>query len=187
LTDGSDDDLMRLYRDGEVEAFDILFERHYAGVFNFARLMLRSAADAEEVLQETFLCVVRATGTYQPRGQFRTWLMRIVRNRCLNRLQAIRSRPGAPQGALEAADPPATTANPADEAASRERAERLQSAIERLGDAHREVLVLYAFERMSYLQIAAILDVPTNTVKTLIHRARAQLARELRQPDGRDS
>ena len=82
----SDDDLMRMYCNGDADAFDTLFDRHYTSVYNFARTMLGEAAGPEEVLQETFLAVARSARQYSPRGRFRSWLMRIVRNRCLNRI-----------------------------------------------------------------------------------------------------
>ena len=88
----TDDDLFLMFREGQAEAFDTLFDRHYLGVYNFARTMLREAGAADEILQETFLAVARAVKTYEPRGTFRTWLLRIVRNRCLNRTEAERAR-----------------------------------------------------------------------------------------------
>ena len=92
----TDDDLFLMFREGQAEAFDALFDRHYLSVYNFARTMLREAGAAEEILQETFLAVARAAKTYEPRGTFRTWLLRIVRNRCLNRLEAERAPAAGP-------------------------------------------------------------------------------------------
>ena len=116
----TDDDLVRMYAGGDVEAFDVLFDRHYGPVYNFARTMLRDAGEAEEVLQETFLAVARSADNYTARGRFRPWLMRIVRNRCLNRLESGRVR--------RAAGPdPDTVASgqtgPAERASARERRE----------------------------------------------------------------
>ena len=95
MDDVSDDDLIRMYRAGDADAFDVLFDRHHVSVFNFARVMLRQTQDAEEVMQETFLAVARSARTYTPRDRFRPWLLRIVRNRCLNRLEARRVRQAA--------------------------------------------------------------------------------------------
>ena len=108
----SDDDLILMYREGDAEAFDALFDRYHTAVYNFARAMLGRAGGGEEVLQETFLAVARTARTYTPRGRFRAWLMRIVRNRCLNRLQSERLRraalteSGLSVGEVASHDPP---------------------------------------------------------------------------------
>jgi len=181
----SDDDLMRLYAGGEREAFDALFDRHHASVYHFARTMLGAEAPAEEVLQETFLAVARAAGNYRTRGRFRAWLMRICRNRCLNRLQARRARRAAlgPDGASAeavAADDP----GPPERLDGDERTERVRAAVDALPERQREAVTLRAFDGMSYREIAETLEMPVNTVKTLLHRARAALARALAGPDG---
>jgi RNA polymerase sigma-70 factor, ECF subfamily len=178
LGDVSDDDLMRLYRDGDADAFDALFDRHYGVVYRFARTMLGNDAAAEEVLQETFLAVARAADRYDPRGQFRTWLLRIVRNRCLNRIESERTRRAMTQATgLEAAtsDGPA----PPERMESDERLARVRAALATLPDRQREALALYAFEQMKYRDVAAAMTMPVNSVKTLIHRARAALAATL--------
>jgi RNA polymerase sigma-70 factor (ECF subfamily) len=175
----SDDDLMRLYGEGDAEAFDTLFDRHYMAVYNFAHAMLADAGEAEEVLQESFLAVAQAAKTYHPQGMFRAWLMRIVRNRCLTRLQARRARDALLRaGGLEALearspDPPPACAE------ARERADLIRSAVAALGERQREAIAMYAFQQMSYQEIAKVMEIPVNTVKTLIHRARAELAPRL--------
>jgi RNA polymerase sigma-70 factor (ECF subfamily) len=88
----TDDDLMRLFADGDDDAFQALFDRHFRAVYNFANSMLNNPQRAQDVLQETFLTVVRSAQRYEPRGHFRTWLLRICRNRCLNLLESDRVR-----------------------------------------------------------------------------------------------
>lgn len=92
MTDLSDDDLMALYRDGTPEAFGLLFARWSTPVYNFARMIIGNAALAEDIMQETFLAVARAAHDYEQRGRFRSWLMRITRNKCLNRAESERVR-----------------------------------------------------------------------------------------------
>jgi RNA polymerase sigma-70 factor (ECF subfamily) len=169
-----DDSLMALYCEGDADAFDALFARHHAAVYNFARFMLGAADGAEEIMQDTFLAVAGAAGRYEPRGRFRPWLMRIVRNQCLNRMQAERAR-----RVLTLDEHPAAMSrcsDPAEEAESAERVALVRQAIAALPERQREAIVLYAFEQMSYAEIAETLRAPINTVKTLIHRARAALA-----------
>lgn len=179
----SDDDLVRMYRDGDAEAFDALFDRHYASVYNFARAMLGNRGGPEEVLQETFLAVARTARKYAPRGRFRPWLMRIVRNRCLNRLESQRVRRAIlGGGGLEFVEPASNEPSPAQNVETDEQSQIVRSAVGELPDRQREAIALYAFERMSYREIAEVLEVPINTVKTLIHRARASLAQKLESP-----
>ncbi len=174
----TDDDLFLMFREGQADAFDVLFDRHYVGVYNFARTMLREAGAAEEVLQETFLAVARAVKTYEPRGTFRTWLLRIVRNRCLNRLEAQRAQRQvlADDGAALVLQYPSREPSPPQQALGNEQTDRVRRAVAALPDRQREAIALYTFEGMPYQQIADVLDLPINTVKTLIHRARARLA-----------
>ena len=187
MEDVSDDGLILRYRQGEAAAFDTLFERHYTSVYHFAKTMLGSTDGAEDVLQETFLAVARSAGTYTPCGHprgFRGWLLRIVRNRCLNRLDAERHRRGAMGSVgLNVIDPVADDPPPYASAQACEQAAILARAIAELPQRQREALVLYALERMSYAQIADVLEMPLNTVKTLIHRARAGVAQALATQD----
>ena len=178
MADVDDDDLLRMYRDGDADAFDTLFDRYRAPVYNFARVMLGEADGAEDMLQEAFLTVARTARTYEPRGRFRAWLMRIVRNLCLNRIQAERVRRRVvAQSGLDIVQPASREPSPPERLERDERMDRVRRLIGELPERQREALVLYAFERMSYREIAEALDAPMGTVKTLIHRARAALAR----------
>jgi RNA polymerase sigma-70 factor (ECF subfamily) len=173
----SDDDLIRMYCHGDADAFDALFDRHCASVYNFARTMLNGSHDAEEVLQEAFLVVARTANSYVPRGLFRVWLMRITRNLCLNRLERERARRRAiAQSGLAVAELASPDPSGAESAEADERMAALRRLIRELPERQREAITLYAFEHMSYREIAQALEVPLNTVKTLIHRARAALA-----------
>lgn len=172
MNDPSDDDLLLRYREGDEEAFRMLFDRYRGLVYNFARLMLGDAHRAEDLLQETFLSVVRAADRYEPRGHFRTWLLRMARNRCLNWLESERIRRVNLTDVSTALAPVTSPEIP-------ETVGIVQHAIRRLPERQREAIVLYAFDSMSYQEIARVLDVPVNTVKTLIHRGRATLARAL--------
>ena len=180
MCDLRDDDLMQMYRDGDADAFDTLFGRHRAPVYNFARMMLGHADGAEDVLQDTFLAVARTARSYEPRGRFRSWVMRITRNLCLNRIQAERVRRRVmAEGGLNVIEPAAHEPTPPERVEADEQMTRLRRLIAELPERQREAIVLYAFEQMRYREIGEVLDVPINTVKTLIHRARATLASAL--------
>jgi RNA polymerase sigma-70 factor (ECF subfamily) len=179
----TDDELLCRYRDhGDAQAFEVLFHRHSSAVHNFARGMLSDTSAAEEILQETFLAVTRNVQNYTPQGYFKTWLLRIARNLCLNAIEARSIRrsivsPLDDPGDCQASAP--RTISPPVCAQSAEELLVIQNAIAQLPPQQREAILLYAFDDMHYRHIAQVLDIPTNTVKTLIHRARATLAKAL--------
>ena len=180
MDDLSDDELLSMYANGDPEAFDTLFDRHRAPVYNFACTMLNDFARAEDVMQETFLSVARAAKKYEPRGRFRTWIMRIARNQCLNRIESERRRRAAmADSSLDFIVPPSSEPSPPQQIEANEQMAAVRRAISDLPERQREAIALYAFEQMQYREIAQVLDMPINTVKTLIHRARASLARAL--------
>jgi len=180
LDDISDDELYSMYAEGDIEAFDTLFDRHRNSVYNFAFTMLKDFTKAEDVMQETFLSLARAAKTYEPRGRFRTWIMRIARNGCLNRIESERRRRAAiAESSLEFITPSSPEPLPLDHVETDERVAVIRQAVSDLPERQREAIALFAFERMQYKEIAQVLDMPINTVKTLIHRARASLARSL--------
>ena len=178
-----DDDLILMYANGDADAFDTLFDRYHVSVYSFARTMLGPAGGAEDVLQETFMMLAQTARTYEPRGKLRSWLMKIVRNLCLNKLRAERIRQSVlSRGRSNAGADNSRNSSPADIAEDDERTAAITDAISQLPDRQREVIGLYAFEQMSYREISEVLDAPINTVKTLIFRARVNLAQKLGLP-----
>jgi RNA polymerase sigma-70 factor (ECF subfamily) len=182
MTDIDDDDLVRMYRDGDADAFDALFDRHHATAYRFARAILGDGDGAREVLQESFLAVARTARTYTPRARFRAWLLRIVRNRALNLLAAEKRRREVV--AAHGSDGAVAAPSPVERAIAGERRERVRAAMAALPEGQRQALALFAFERLKYREIAEVLEVPINTVKTLIRRARGALGKALEDEDG---
>lgn len=182
MSELSDDSLVRMYRGGDVQAFDVIFDRHHAMVYRWALALLRDTHKAEDVLQEAFAAAVQALPRYEPRGHFRAWLLRIVRNRCLNRIESDRPRlviVGSPL--LEVVEPVAPEPSPAEQAATSDAHRCIARAMAELPARQREALTLYALEQMPYDEIADAMEMPINTVKTLIHRARVHLATRLEE------
>lgn len=185
-----DDDrrLMRAFCDGNESAFDVLFRRWSGRVLRFLERMVREPAVAEELLQETFLRVHRARGTWEPSARFSTWLYTIATNAALNELRrpfrrsVHESTEAGREGAgLEiAAEAPAV-----DEVAH---ARRLGGEVERalaaLPERQRAALWLTAVEGLSYAEVAASLETSPQSVKALVHRGRSTLAEQL--PHARD-
>src|SRR5579864_8489656 len=80
----ADEALMLRYREGEVRAFEVLLTRHRKPVFNFILRFVHDAAQAEDLLQETFLRVIKGAETYERQAKFTTWLYTIARNLCVD-------------------------------------------------------------------------------------------------------
>ena len=186
----SDEQLMVMFREGAVEGFDLLFAKYHGPVYRFIRHVVQDPAQADDLLQDVFLRVARAAPTYRATAAFRAWLFRIARNRCFSALESARVRRVVQRDidSALAVHPQARESSPPQCAEASETMQRLQAGIAALAERQREAIVLYAMEGMSYKDVAHVMDIPVNTVKTLIHRARASLAKHLAngRPDAGD-
>ncbi len=166
----TDEQLMVAFTRGSADAFDALFARYRQPLYGFFCRRIADRSHAEELAQETFLAVVRAREHYEPAALFRTWLYAIA----LRILRAYRRK-----AAFRAVF---TGSLPADrEPAARETTDAemvLREAVRKLDRIDREVLLLREFEELSYAEIAVVLDIPVNTVRSRLFRARMAL-REL--------
>jgi RNA polymerase sigma-70 factor (ECF subfamily) len=174
---------MLAFRQGEMAAFDTLFQRWAGPLLRYLRRMLRDPATAEDLVQEAFLRVYRARDRYRPDARFSTWLYRIATNLALNELRRPRRRDPHESLDAEGAAPLAALAPDADQQVdARRRAAALARALGSLPDRQRAALLLSAVEGRSYAEVAELLDVTEQAVKALVHRARVRLASRLVEP-----
>ena len=169
----TDEALMLEFQRGSREAFDELFGRYREPLYGFYRRRLAIAERAEDLTQETFLAVIRATERYEPRALVRTYLYGIAL-----KLLAAERRKQARNAPVEGAREPA-----AEEAS--DGAIWVRQALERLAPADREILMLREYEQLSYLEIASLLRLPVNTVRSRLFRSRMAL-RGLLEPAGKE-
>jgi len=163
----TDEQLMLAFAQGSADAFNQLFSRYKQPLFGFFRRRVSDPAHAEELAQETFLAILRAASRYQPRALFRTYLYAIAFKilRSYRRKTAFRAMfLGASSSAREPALP-----NMTDEELT------LRHAVAKLDRLEREILLLREFEQLSYTQIAGLLHLPVNTVRSRLFRARKAL------------
>ena len=183
---GHDDDerLVAAAQAGALDAFNTLVARYEGAAYGLALRLVRDAATAEDVTQDSFLAAWSNLHTYRG-GQFRSWLLRIVANRCYDELRRRGRRPADSLDALPI-EPAGewTTQVPAEAPESyalrRELSRHLQRAIDGLPPDQRLVLVLSDIYGHAYEEIASIADINLGTVKSRLSRARARLREELR-------
>jgi RNA polymerase sigma-70 factor (ECF subfamily) len=147
---------------------------HLDAAWTLARYLLRDDHDAQDAVQEAYLRALRRFGERRG-GDLRAWLLRIVRNVCMDVHRGRARSPAADVDEMEIAG-----GEPADAGLLRAADEdAVRAAIERLPPEFREVIVLREFEEMSYKRIAAVTGVPAGTVMSRLARARALLRRYL--------
>ena len=170
-------------RRGDESAIRTLIKRHNRRLYRTARAVLRDDAEAEDVVQETYVRAFTGLASFRGESAFSTWLTRIALNEALGR--ARRKRPTATLEAVDAAQEqgatlimfPTASAFPTPEAALAQSQLRhlLEHAINELPEAFRLVLMLRDVEELSIEETATLLDLKPETVKTRLHRARRLL------------
>ena len=167
----SDDKLIALVRRGREDAFEVLFDRYRPRLVAFARNMLRSAEDAEDVMQEVFVNAFRAIQADDRPIAVKPWLYRITRNRSLNELRRNTA------DAVESMDVfEGTTSTTGEAVERREQIGEIVTDVKRLPEQQRAALLLREMEGLPYQQIADVLDTTVPSVKSLLVRARIGLA-----------
>lgn len=190
LHEEADEALMLRYQQGEVRAFEVLLNRHRKPVFNFILRFVQSRELAEDLLQESFLRVIKSAANYQRQAKFTTWLYTIARNLCVDQSRRAKHRKAqsldAPMSTSEGSgsllDVVANSDLPSDRiAVSKEINEKLQAALATLSEEQREVFLMREFLDMPFKQISEVVNVPENTVKSRMRYALQKLRMELEE------
>jgi len=161
-------------RVGDPRAVEELYDRHNDLLYSLVRRIVSRAAEAEDVLQETWVQVWRTAGSYdRARGSVCAWLIAMARSRAIDRLRSEGSRRRAAEAA--GLDPQGEPASPLDDAAQHERSERMGAALAQLESHHREVLQLAYFGGLSQTEIADHMGTPLGTIKSWTRQALSRL------------
>ncbi len=175
---------MLLFREGSREAFEELFTRHHRAVVRFAWRMTRDPSAAEEAAQEIFLRIARAAPTYRPTAKFTTWMYTVARRATLNYLRDTKEDgvtvPILPEGEGEDGPYPVQLPGPDDLNPEQvvweaQLTDRFRAALAGIPEGYRVALVLNRGEGLSYEEVAQVLDITPQAVKTRIFRAREML------------
>ena len=183
----SDQDLVLAFQGGDRAAFSDLVQRYQTKIFTLCVRRLGDNELANEVSQDVFIAVFRSLDRFRGDSKFSTWLYRIAVNHCKNKYKYHQRRhrdfhesldelPGDDGPKRELPSPNARTDGPTHRA---EATAILQNALDQLAPEDRSLLILREIEEHSYEEISEIFDVPRGTIKSRLHRARAQLAQVL--------
>lgn len=192
LRDEADEALMLRYQQGEVRAFELLLERHRRPIFNFILRSVGARDRAEDLMQETFLRVIKGAASYQRQAKFTTWLYTIARNLCVDHSRRQKHR------RVASLDAPMSRGDEGNErtmldtvagkelgadrqAISRQLHVTLQRAIATLPEEQREVFLLREMQDLPFKEIGEIVGVPENTVKSRMRYALEKLRMELEE------
>jgi RNA polymerase sigma-70 factor (ECF subfamily) len=186
----TDPDLAGMVAAGDPGAFEVLMRRHNGALYRTARSIVRDDAEAEDIVQESYLLAYRKMAHFRGDASLATWLTRIVVNEATGRLRKTRRRadiialvPGAngfeTDGEEAMSDEPGAPETP-DTAALRAEARRLiEARIDALPDQLRTVFMLRAVEDLSVQETSAALGIPEATVRSQYFRARGLLREAL--------
>jgi len=173
---GVDAGLVHRAKEGDETACRRIVDRHANMLYGLAYSLVGNAADAADVVQETFSGAFQRIRDFEERSSLKTWLTRILVRQAARRHRARRKHRAVSLSRIPEQSE-GTTASAAD--ANLDARMDVLAALEELSPVHREVLVLREFEGMSYEEIASALDVPRGTVESRLFRARREMRTHL--------
>jgi len=193
----SDERLLARTLAGDEAAFRALVERYSGELFQFVVRFTRSAAVAEDVVQETFLQVYQSAASFDPKRSFRPWLFAIAANKARDQLRTTaRRREVAASGGSGSREEQevslldflsAETAWPGDAMETDEQREVVRGIVSRMPDNLREVLVMGYYHHFPYKDIAEMLGIPLGTVKSRLHAAVSCFAEAYKTVAGKEA
>ena len=173
----SDEVLIGRIASGDRLAMQVLFARHHVRVYRFVLRLVREETKAEDLISEVFLDVWRQADRFEGRSAVSTWLLAIARFKALS---ALRRRPDEEldEEAAEAIEDPGD--DPEQALAKKDKSAVIRKCLEGLSADHREIIDLVYYHEKSVEEVAEIVGIPENTVKTRMFYARKKLAELLK-------
>jgi RNA polymerase sigma-70 factor, ECF subfamily len=173
-----DEEVVRRVRGGAPDLYELLMRRHNRRVYRAVRAILKDEAEVEDVMQEAYVLAYLHLDQFAGMARFSTWLVRIAINEALRRRRPSRLVLVADQDDLDgdgSAREAAGGRTPEEEAEGREIVSLVERALDGLPEMYRSVLVLRELEELTTSEVAGILGISEDAVKTRVHRARALL------------
>lgn len=175
-----ENELVSRFLGGETEAFARLVELYKDRVHQFILCILGPDRESEDIAQEVFVQIYKSLGGFRRESTFGTWAYSLTRNVCRRRLRDRGREAGLFSEKDEDREPPDKAPSVETAFERGEDGRRVRAAVDGLSPLHRSVLFLSCWERLSYEEIAAALDIPVGTVRSRIHNAMAALAKKLK-------
>lgn len=147
-------------------------------VFSFACYLLGSRDDARDVTQDVLIRLWRA-GAGLDEDRVLQWLMRVTRNACIDVLRHRKTVNAVVVAGADADDVPYSDDSPMDRVVTADQTQLIESALEKLPEPHRSIVILREIQDLKYDEISAALEMPLNTVKVYLHRGRKMLREQL--------
>lgn len=183
VTPASDDPTLAAARAGDPDALDALLRQYQPRIYRFGLRMCRDEEDAKDVLQETLFAAARSLRGFRGSSSLSTWLYSIARGFCIKKRRRSKFAPQE-ELSLDAGSPALAVPDPGlplDEALVNQEVERaVEAAIRALKPAYREVLLLRDVEGLTAPEVAEVLGLRVEAVKSRLHRARAEVREHLR-------
>ena len=184
-----DTDLVKLAIDQNQAAFIVLYTRYNTGVKSHISRYVSQKEDIEDICLESFQKAFSQIGSYNPEYKFSTWLYRIARNTAFDYLSKHdREKTNMPTTSIneelaELKELPASMHNPEEDIINQQEYDKWLTNIEKLKEEYKVVAKMNLIDNFGYKEIADALDMPINTVKTKIRRAKAQLLKMMDYSD----
>jgi RNA polymerase sigma-70 factor (ECF subfamily) len=175
----TDAQIVERVRAGEPALFELLMRRYNQRVYRAVRSIVASNEEAEDVMQEAYVRAYASLGSFEFRALFSTWLVKIAVYEAFGRKKRSRRFDSLDDSAPEDHAMESPTRTPEQRSSDRELSGILEQAILGLPETFRAVFVLRAVEELSVEETADILDIPAETVKTRLHRAKSRLQSDL--------
>ncbi len=173
----SDEALIGRIATGDKVAMQVLFARHHVRVYRFVLRLVRDQTKAEDLISEVFLDVWRQAGKFEARSAVSTWLLAIARYKALS---ALRRRPDEELDEETAAAIEDPGDDPETALEKKDKGEILRKCLTALSPEHREIIDLVYYHEKSVEEVAEIVKIPENTVKTRMFYARKRLSELLK-------
>lgn len=172
--------LVSLFLGGDLDSFARLVDLYKDRVHQFILCILGPDRDAEDIAQEVFIQIYNSLPNFRREAAFSTWVYSLTRNVCRRRLRDRGRDSGLFVEKEEDRELPDKASSVETAFEREEDGQRVRAAVYGLSPLHRSVLFLSCWERLSYEEIAAALDIPVGTVRSRIHNAMAALAKKLK-------
>lgn len=171
------EELIERCKRGDSSGYTGLYNLHAKEVYNTIYRLVQHTAEAEDILQDSFLAAYQAIDTFQHTGGFRAWIKRIAINKSINWIRRNKMK----LVEMDTSNVKMEEDTPVDEKAFVFKMEEVQKAIAALPDSYRTIFQLYAIENIPQVEIAQMLGIANNTVRIQYHRAKLKILKTLKE------